>query len=330
MRRVNRGFTLVELLVVIAIIGVLIALLLPAVQAARESARRTQCVNNFKQMGLALHNYHDVHGTLPPALLGSGRMTAPTTDYEVKNTTGFVLMLPFLELGPMADKYRHEVASSKSNIGGGTLRTTATNALGQTVDAAENKQIYSTPMSIFTCPSDSTPAPIYSYDASGTSYYALDEVARSNYLFASGGYTDYDQPYRTLMGGTEIGMFGNDGAASFAEVRDGLTYTIALGEKKQISCCGYTYFGPFWGAGSHTAVHGYTPLNTPSFNINYDYGANGRKEPYAWQFSSHHKTGANFLMGDGAVRFISERIDYVKVFQWMNRIRDNEFIKPPF
>ncbi|TVS20773.1 MAG: DUF1559 domain-containing protein, partial [Planctomycetaceae bacterium] len=85
----RRGFTLVELLVVIAIIGVLVALLLPAVQAAREAARRSQCSNNLKQIGLAMHNYADVHKAFPPAAMTVGQHSA----------TAFVFILPFIEQG---------------------------------------------------------------------------------------------------------------------------------------------------------------------------------------------------------------------------------------
>ena len=88
----RRGFTLVELLVVIAIIGILVALLLPAVQAAREAARRTQCVNNLKQVGLALLNYHDTHGSFPIAWVISG---------NIPDHTGLALLLPFLEEGTL-------------------------------------------------------------------------------------------------------------------------------------------------------------------------------------------------------------------------------------
>ena len=105
----GRGFTLVELLVVIAIIGILIALLLPAVQAAREAARRTQCTNNLKQLGLALHNYADVHKIFPPGGLEYGWQTSSTLGAEpadklVHNLNGLVLLLPFIEQTALYDR----------------------------------------------------------------------------------------------------------------------------------------------------------------------------------------------------------------------------------
>src|SRR5229473_2794748 len=129
------GFTLIELLVVIAIIAVLVALLLPAVQQAREAARRSQCKNNLKQIGIALHNYHDTMNVFPPALISSGRCSPTTNAVEcalyrpVLNTTGFVLLLPYLDQGPMYNAYNFNVASSVSSpygrpdSGGATIDT---------------------------------------------------------------------------------------------------------------------------------------------------------------------------------------------------------------
>ena len=99
--RRHRGFTLVELLVVIAIIGILVALLLPAVQAAREAARRMSCGNNLKQLGLALHNYHDTHKKFPPGGVSYGHAWgAGPSDRHIKNGNGLVFLLPFAEQGP--------------------------------------------------------------------------------------------------------------------------------------------------------------------------------------------------------------------------------------
>lgn len=109
----RRGFTLVELLVVIAIIGILVGLLLPAVQAAREAARRMQCSNNLKQMGLALHNYHDVHRSLPPGWADwDGVYSAPVT---VKAAQANVAMLPFLEQGNAEERYDDNVRWDHAN-----------------------------------------------------------------------------------------------------------------------------------------------------------------------------------------------------------------------
>src|SRR5687768_14879280 len=162
MRR--RGFTLIELLVVIAIIAALIALLLPAVQQAREAARRSQCKNNLKQIGLGLHNYHDTHRTFPPALISSGRY-ANSTYAPVLNTTGWVLILPYIDQAPMYNKYNFNVPSSISNpLGGRPLAGGAS-----TSDA--NKPIYSTKLEVYNCPSDPNNSPTFTYQANITSDY---------------------------------------------------------------------------------------------------------------------------------------------------------------
>jgi prepilin-type N-terminal cleavage/methylation domain-containing protein len=107
-RSFRRGFTLVELLVVIAIIGILIALLLPAVQAAREAARRSQCLNNIRQIGLALHNYHDTTKSFPTVAVMGGDPGTPNAqggrDYtQPYHHTWLVMILPFMEQGPLYD-----------------------------------------------------------------------------------------------------------------------------------------------------------------------------------------------------------------------------------
>ena len=117
MQRPKRGFTLIELLVVIAIIAILIALLLPAVQQAREAARRSQCKNNLKQLGLALHNYHETFSVLPPAHIG--RCTTPRL-----MATGLTMLLPYLDQAPLYNMYNSSgSATTHSSIstGGGAL-----------------------------------------------------------------------------------------------------------------------------------------------------------------------------------------------------------------
>ncbi|MGI8978624.1 MAG: DUF1559 domain-containing protein [Pirellulaceae bacterium] len=371
----RRAFTLVELLVVIAIIGVLVALLLPAVQFAREAARRMSCANNLKQQGIALHTYHDTFKVFPPALIGSGRwngintQVSPPVNYNVgqpgkpthyiANTTGWVMMLPQLDqLGPWS-QYNFNFPSSVSNPYSGAFINNNNSSLRKDQGGVNpNGDVYQKRMEILSCPSDTYPAPIITSGLNNPAdFYERNQVARSNYLFSTGQYTDYDARYGDFNS-IHKGMFGNDGAGGLQDCSDGTSNTIAVGEAKN-SRGGQTasQFGPYWGAGVHTCCHGRTvwsagtatngnpsgfvasatserPARTVTIgfaagSINIDYLNNRTNKQYAWGFGSYHPTGAQFVMCDGAVKFISENISYDGgtatggVFVWLNRPADN-------
>ncbi len=141
----RRAFTLIELLVVIAIIAILIALLLPAVQQAREAARRSTCKNNMKQIGLALHNYHDTHRVFPYASSHQGR--ACTTARSILNHKGWLMLLPFIDQAPLYNKFNFSIAASTSAVSGtGTV-------VGVPGTGNENDFVVSREIPVFTCPS---------------------------------------------------------------------------------------------------------------------------------------------------------------------------------
>ncbi|MDP1796247.1 MAG: DUF1559 domain-containing protein [Planctomycetaceae bacterium] len=346
-RRTARGFTLIELLVVIAIIAILIALLLPAVQQAREAARRTQCRNNLKQIGLSVHNYHDNFNTFPPAVVSNGRCGqagswAPESAAEcpatrlVLNTTGWVLLLPYMDQAPMYNQYNFNVASSMDNGSSGRPIS------GTPVT---NKPIFNSKMTVHGCPSDPVAMAVYNNSPTTPAFYSSDAARRSNYFFSAGNHEDRTASYSNGVyvafsptnTRTHRGAFGNDGAARIADITDGTSMTIIIGESKQLGKAGAsnstnetTAYGPYWGAGIHTCCHGRTPLNDIRFTVNGRYNdaapAGTRALQYAWGFGSHHVGGAHFLMGDGAVRFVSDNVNYVNVFQWLNRINDGTVV----
>ncbi|WZO96844.1 DUF1559 domain-containing protein [Isosphaeraceae bacterium EP7] len=220
-----RAFTLIELLVVISIIAVLIALLLPAVQSAREAARRIQCVNNLKQLGLALHNYNDVNGSLPP-----GRIWAPNPSKAfpvffsgAQNTTWFVLMLPQFEQQSLANAFNFSLGTE--GIPGPGLSV----ALGWFA----NSTVMSTKVGVFQCPSDRSNLfqinP--SYQGGVLSGFKL---TKGNYA-ASWGNTNWGAGMggnSTLMAAYRPAAFGHT-SVTLAKVTDGTSNTVFLGEVLQ-------------------------------------------------------------------------------------------------
>jgi len=328
----RQGFTLIELLVVIAIIAVLIALLLPAVQQARESARRTQCKNNLKQIGIALLSYHDTHQVLPPAKISSGMMPAScvSATYPILNTTGWVLLLSYLDQGPLYNQYNFNVPSSLSN------ETTGRPYAGGATTSNANKAIIEQKINVFNCPSDQANMAnaMLNVNQANTQPYEVNNGRRSSYLFSTGQDEDRTCPYGSRITATSAatgyatalnvrGAFGNDGAARMGDIKDGASNTFFVGESRQLGHTSTSY-GPYWGAGAHTCCHGRTPSADPKFAINADYNGNNTKLQYAWGFGSEHTGGAHFLMGDGGVRFVSENISYFNIMILLARMSDGQ------
>ncbi len=224
-----RGFTLIELLVVIAIIAVLIALLLPAVQAAREAARRAQCVNNLKQIGLALHNYISTNDTLPPGALPAW-VPESTTYINNGDFGAHVRLLPFLEQQTLFNAANFTMAAFNSTVGD-----------------LVNHTVHKTRLNAFLCPSSQVP----SWLIEGTNTQIEDIVAPGNNYFASfGSSLEFDASW---TGGPPNGVFAvqsatngissgslttalKSGASSppktLASITDGTSNTIAFGEWK--------------------------------------------------------------------------------------------------
>ena len=309
------GFTLVELLVVIAIIGVLVALLLPAVQAAREAARRTSCVNNLKQIALGLQNYVDVNRVLPPGRLGCDCNTSVADGCGTRaastrpGTSGFGLMLPQLEQQSLYEAFGWQLGAVSPATGcGGTEDTSG----WQT--AAVTEAMKARPK-VFVCPSDnsdpySTPTPQY---------------ATGSYAFVHGTQGPSFTTSQTMKHSND-GSFMYLRSIRLSEVTDGQSNTMWVGEvidaHTQESSNRWVVAGRHLDSLRSTENAINTKPGTGPFILNlYGYICNGA-------FGSKHMRGANFGFGDGHVQFISDNIN-LTLYRALSTRAGAESVTPP-
>ena len=278
----HQGFTLIELLVVIAIIAVLIALLLPAVQSAREAARRIHCVNNLKQMGIALHSYHSANGTFPMGYVSNVAKNDATPELTSPGWAWGALLLSQLEQGTT-------YASANFNL---------------PIEFPDNATTRTTPLSVYVCPSDRYTGLFTAVQEDGTK---ICDVATNSYAACFGARLEIaDVP------GMGTGLFVRNLTYGLQHITDGSSNTIALGER------GSALTQTPW-AGAPTGPTGPgVGLLSPGFPQNNPGPTHGSEQVLAHaadeslnatdtapdDFWSPHPGGVNFLFADGSVKML--------------------------
>jgi prepilin-type N-terminal cleavage/methylation domain-containing protein len=331
----RRAFTLIELLVVIAIIAILIALLLPAVQQAREAARRTQCKNNLHQLGLALHNYHDVYGQFPMTVFNTDGALGPTWDHAPQGNY-LVRLLPYIDQAPLFNSLNFSLRGTPWSLPNFEAQVDANGKL---------YRHYSVPG--FLCPSE--PSPLID-GHSAKSNYALSmgnqampaqngtctDFPGNNFGTGAHGHgnTHHNEPHSGVTSGIISRMYW---AAKIRDITDGTSNTIAGGEIRpqcgDHSRNGWFHFNSMWIA--TTAPINYPiacvreePIEINGVRYNHD-TAPGCHHFTNWQtsqgFKSRHVGGAQFVLADGSARFISENIDYM-TYQRLGDRRDGQVV----
>lgn len=296
--RRDAAFTLVELLVVIAIIGILVALLLPAVQAAREAARRTECKSHLKQLGIALQTYHDSQGHFPSARRGTNSHPSGTDQWAV--SWAFEL-LPYLEEGVIYDNWDPS----------------------ERVDSQANAMAMRTPVAVLYCPTRRSPAADRDFDNNEAPSLVQNAAAGGDYAANSGTSTRHGMGTRRFDG-TEYGPIYTRSKVSARRVTDGLSKTYALGEK---------YLPPeipdaqegtedfrrgdaaqFGGDARHTVVR----RSSAGF-------PDGRDDRYRGKFGSDHSGMSHFAFLDGSVHTLQHDIE-IDVLKKLSAVADDGII----
>jgi len=296
------AFTLIELLVVIAIIGVLVGLLLPAVQQARESARRATCQNNLKQLALAIHNYGDINRNLPAGWKAEDDTSGPTKNYIANPAWGYFI-LPFLEEGVMAETLGVGDTSMTLavKLNNGTIRNAINNA---GVEFTTHR-----------CPSDPEPRKVHDRRAiSSKGGTKCTNQTRSNYVGNNGSEL-------FVISGAFNGALGQDTQLKFRDFTDGTSKTVLLGERSALLSNGGGEMGNCLGAnplasgGMRADANAQLWQRSPDVlfcgqgGINKLIGtlpANGYNENCARGIASQHPGGCTISMVDGSTRFQSE------------------------
>jgi len=310
----RRGFTLIELLVVIAIIAILVALTLPAVQQIRETARRIRCLNNLKQMGLALHNYHSIHRTFPPGFVST--LEDPNWSYETGNTRSFpdergpgwsffAQLLPYLDQKNLHDRINYDLP----------------------ITAAENAEARRTSVETFLCPSDTSGRLIQvttcgSPPTETNTPTPLTDAAVCSYVGSLGGGNSVDPNYGAYERQPFNGVFHRNSRIRAADITDGLSNTIGIGERmSRITESTWVGVVP-----RQNTVYNQANPPHPQFNPPTDPPCHKWRPPITAilvharsgvpngptsspsSFHGPHPAGCNFLLMDGSTRIITDDI----------------------